>query len=68
MASFTTYDACSCIIASAKSVVPDGNSLSLILITRAWVLWSWNNASLYQSDDEIVNTGTIKIKRKKNLF
>jgi hypothetical protein len=35
--SFTTYDACSCIIASAKSVtVPDGNSLSLILITRAW--------------------------------
>jgi hypothetical protein len=28
MASFTTYDACSCIIASAKSVtVPDGNSL-----------------------------------------
>jgi hypothetical protein len=23
-----------------------------------------NNASLYQSDDEIVNTGTIKIKRK----
>jgi hypothetical protein len=27
-----------------------------------------NNASLYQSDDEIVNTGTIKIKRKQNLF
>jgi hypothetical protein len=64
MASFTTYDACSCIIASAKSVTVPVNSLSLILITRAWVLWSWRIMRLYQSDDEIVNTGTIKIKRK----
>jgi hypothetical protein len=38
MASFTTYDACSCIIASAKSVTVPWESLSLILITRAWVL------------------------------
>jgi hypothetical protein len=66
---FTTYDACSCIIASAKSVtVPDGNSLSFFDYSGLGTLVLENNASLYQSDDEIVNTGTIKIKRKQTYF
>jgi hypothetical protein len=37
--------------------VPDGNSLSLIYYSGLGTLVLENNASIYQSDDEIVNTG-----------
>ncbi|MEZ7505827.1 T9SS sorting signal type C domain-containing protein [Flavobacterium sp. Arc2] len=61
-----TYNACSCVIAAAKTVTTlAGNSLSLIFdYSGAGTLVLENNASLYQSDDEIVNTGTILLKRK----
>jgi hypothetical protein len=41
-----------------------GNSLSLIFDYSGLGTLVENNASIYQSDDEIVNTGNIKIKRK----
>jgi uncharacterized delta-60 repeat protein len=63
---FTTVNACSCQISEGKIVtVPAGNSLSLIFdYSGLGTLVLENNASLYQSDDEIVNTGAILLKRK----
>lgn len=63
---FTTVNACSCQISSGKTVtVPVGNSLSLIFdYSGLGTLVLENNSSFYQSDDEIVNTGNILLKRK----
>lgn len=63
---FTTVNACSCQIAAGKTVtVPVGNSLSLIFdYSGLGTLLLENNASLYQLDDNIVNTGTIQLRRK----
>jgi uncharacterized delta-60 repeat protein len=63
---FKTINACSCQISDGKTVtVPAGNSLSLIFdYSGLGTLVLENNASLYQSDDEIVNTGNILLKRK----
>ena len=62
----TTSNACSCVIALGKTVtIPASNSLSLVLdYSGLGTLVLENNAVLYQSDDEIVNTGTIQLKRK----
>jgi uncharacterized delta-60 repeat protein len=59
-------DACSCLIAAGKTVtIPDGNSLSLSFdYSGLGTLVLESNAVLYQSDDDIVNTGIIKLKRK----
>jgi hypothetical protein len=51
------YDACSCIISEAKSVTVPWVTLSLIFDYSGLELYLENNASIYQSDDEIVNTG-----------
>jgi uncharacterized delta-60 repeat protein len=62
----STFTACSCIIASNKTVtIPDGNSLSLLFdYSGSGTLVLENNAVLYQSDDAIVNSGTVQLKRK----
>jgi uncharacterized delta-60 repeat protein len=61
-----TYEACSCVINAGKTVtVPEDNSLSLVFdYSGTGVLVLENNASLIQIDDEIINTGTIQMKRK----
>ena len=61
-----TSKACSCVVASGKTVtIPGSNSLSLVLdYSGSGTLVLEINAVLYQSDDEIVNTGTIQLKRK----
>lgn len=62
----TTVNACSCQISEGKTVtVPADNSLSLVFdYSGLGTLVVENNASLYQSDDDIVNTGNILLKRK----
>lgn len=61
-----TYNACSCSIAAGKTVtVPSSNSLSLAFdYSGSGSLVLENSAALYQSDDAIVNTGVIQLKRK----
>lgn len=59
-------NACSCTIDAGKTVtVVTGKTLGLSHdYTGSGILVLENAASLYQSDDEIVNTGMIHIKRK----
>ena len=59
-------NACSCAINSAKTVtVSSGKTLGLSFnYTGAGILVLEDTASLYQSDDEMVNTGIIHLKRK----
>lgn len=64
--SFTSKDVCSCSIGSGSSVtIKNGNSLGLTFdYTGLGTLILENNASLYQSDDDIKNTGMIDLKRQ----
>ena len=61
----TTISSCSCTIAAGSTVtINDGVTLALSLdYSGAGTLIMENNASLYQSDDSIVNTGFVNLKR-----
>ena len=62
----TTANSCSCTIAAGKTVtIKDGITLGLTFeYSGLGTLLLENNASLYQSDDEIENTGVIQLKRQ----
>lgn len=64
--SLSSLNACSCVIGTGKTVtVPNGNTLGLIFdYSGTGTLILENNAALYQPEDEIVNTGTIHLKRE----
>jgi len=61
-------NACSCTIDSGKTVtVLDGNTLGLSYdYNGEGTLVLEDTASLYQSDDEIINSGIIHVKRKSS--
>ena len=63
---FTTVNSCSCAISSGKTVtIPDGNTLSLVFdYSGSGTLILDNNAALYQSEDQVLNSGIIRLKRK----
>jgi hypothetical protein len=61
----STISSCSCTIGAGSTVtINDGVTLGLSLdYSGAGTLIMENNASLYQSDDSIVNTGIVNLKR-----
>ena len=63
---FTTVNSCSCTISSGKTVtIPEGNTLGLVFdYSGSGTLILENNAALYQSEDQVTNSGTIQLKRK----
>ncbi|MFV5694406.1 T9SS sorting signal type C domain-containing protein [Flavobacterium sp. LB3P122] len=63
---FNSANACSCSISAGNTVtIPNGNTLGLIFdYSGLGTLVFENNASLYQSEDQISNTGIIRIRRK----
>ncbi|MFV5697159.1 T9SS sorting signal type C domain-containing protein [Flavobacterium sp. ZT3R17] len=63
---FNSTNACSCSITAGNMVtIPNGNTLGLTFdYTGLGTLVLENNAALYQSDDQIINTGNIRIKRQ----
>ncbi|WP_035668814.1 T9SS sorting signal type C domain-containing protein [Flavobacterium sp. 83] len=63
---FNSTNACSCSITAGNTVaIPNGNTLGLLFdYTGLGTLVLENNAALYQSDDQIVNTGNIRLKRQ----
>ena len=63
---FNSTNACSCSISLGNTVtIPSGNTLGLIFdYTGLGTLVLENNAALYQSDDQISNTGNIRLKRQ----
>ncbi|MFV5690516.1 T9SS sorting signal type C domain-containing protein [Flavobacterium sp. LT1R49] len=63
---FNSMNVCSCLISAGNTVtIPNGNTLGLIFdYSGLGTLVFENNASLYQSDDQIINTGSIRIKRQ----
>lgn len=64
----TTSDVCSCTIHTGKTVtLLSGNSLGLEFeYSGSGTLVLEDSASLYQSDDEIINTGIVHVKRKSS--
>ncbi|MFV8388797.1 T9SS sorting signal type C domain-containing protein [Flavobacterium sp. LB1P71] len=64
--SFTSANACSCSIGIGNSVtVSSGNTLGLIFdYSGSGTLVLENSAALYQSEDQIINTGSIRMKRE----
>ena len=62
----STINACSCSIISGNTVtVANGNTLGLVFdYSGAGTLILENNAALYQSEDQVINTGIILLKRK----
>lgn len=62
----TSVNACSCTIASSKTVtVLEGNTLGLSFdYAGSGLLVLKDKASLYQDDDEIINTGIVEIEKK----
>lgn len=64
----TTIAVCGCNIEQGKTVtLLQGNSLNIdFAYTGSGTLVLENAASLYQSDDDMVNTGIIHLKRKAN--
>lgn len=64
--SLTSVNACSCFIGTGNTVtIPNGNTLGLVFeYSGAGTLVLENNAALYQSEDQIINTGNIQLKRK----
>lgn len=64
----SSANSCSCNIDSGKTVtVLSGKTLGLSFnYTGTGVLVLEDNASLYQSDDEMVNTGVVNVKRKSS--
>ncbi|MFV5683901.1 T9SS sorting signal type C domain-containing protein [Flavobacterium sp. GB2R13] len=63
---FNSTNACSCSISLGNTVtIPNGNTLGLTFdYTGLGTLVLENNAALHQSDDQIINTGNIRIKRQ----
>ena len=61
-----TVNSCSCTISSGKTVtIPDGNTLGLVFdYSGSGTLILENNAALYQSEDQVSNSGIIRLKRK----
>lgn len=61
-----SVNACSCSISSGNSVgVPNGNTLGLVFdYSGLGTLILENNASLFQSEDQITNTGLVVYKRE----
>lgn len=57
---------CSCSISTGNTVtIPNGNTLGLVFdYSGEGTLVLENNASLYQSDDQIINTGKMLLKRQ----
>lgn len=64
--SLLSLNACSCVVSLGKTVsVQNGHTLGLIFeYSGLGSLVLENNASLYQSEDEIINTGIIHLKRE----
>ena len=64
--SLPSVNACSCVIGTGNTVgIPDGNTLGLVFdYSGSGTLVLENNASLYQSEDQVVNTGIIQLKRE----
>lgn len=64
----TTANVCSCTIEEGKKVtLLSGNTLGVeFSYTGSGLLLLENSASLYQSDDEVINTGTILLKRNSS--
>ncbi|MGO4904867.1 T9SS sorting signal type C domain-containing protein [Flavobacterium sp. W20_MBD1_R3] len=64
--SFTTVNSCSCFISAGNTVtIPDGNTLGLVFdYSGSGRLILENNAALYQSEDQVSNSGIIQMKRK----
>ena len=64
--SFTSKDVCSCSIGLGSSVtIKNGNTMGLAFdYSGLGTLILENNASLYQSDDDIKNTGIVNLKRQ----
>jgi uncharacterized delta-60 repeat protein len=61
-----SVNACSCSVSSGISVgVPNGNTLGLVFdYSGLGILILENNASLFQSEDQITNTGLVVYKRE----
>ena len=61
-----TINSCSCTISSGKTVtIPDGNTLGLVFdYSGSGTLILENNAALYQSEDQVINAGIMRLKRK----
>ena len=64
--SLASVNSCSCSISLGNTVtVPDGNTLGLVFdYSGLGTLILENNAALYQSEDQVSNTGIIQLKRK----
>jgi hypothetical protein len=64
--SLTNVNSCSCVIGSGNMVtIPNGNTLGLIFdYSGSGILVLENNAALYQSEDQVSNSGIIQLKRK----
>lgn len=64
----TTANVCSCSIDAGKEVtLLSGNALGIeFAYTGSGILNMEDSASLYQSDDDIINTGIIHLKRKSS--
>ncbi|RTY96175.1 T9SS sorting signal type C domain-containing protein [Flavobacterium sp. GSP27] len=64
--SFTTVNSCSCFISAGNTVtIPAGNTLGLVFdYSGSGTLILENNAALYQSEDQVSNSGVIQLKRK----
>lgn len=62
----STINSCSCTIGSGKTVtIPEENTLGLVFdYSGSGTLILENNAALYQSEDQVANSGIIRLKRK----
>lgn len=65
-ASLSSVNSCSCSISAGSTVtIPDGNTLGLVFdYSGSGTLVLENNAALYQSEEQVTNTGVIQLKRK----
>lgn len=65
-ASLASLNSCSCSISAGSTVtIPDGNTLGLVFdYSGSGTLVLENNAALYQSEEQVTNTGVIQLKRK----
>lgn len=65
-ASLASVNSCSCSISAGSTVtIPDGNTLGLVFdYSGSGTLVLENNAALYQSEEQVTNTGVIQLKRK----
>jgi hypothetical protein len=63
----STINACSCSSSGNTVTVANGNTLGLVFdYSGAGTLILENNAALYQSEDQVINTGLLKRKNDTN--